>query len=161
MQYKPLRRAASINKFSIQNCSKEVANRNLIGVQPSGKALDFDSSIRWFKSSHPSHYMGVQLSWESTCPASRGSWVRIPSSPPSFGFHLPKTAKTWIRTQLPPTHRGMWLVAKRYIKLAKQVHFNIAPQLSWLEHLTVMDWCKKHFSNFWSQLNNIFMLIFI
>ena len=28
--------------------------------------------------------MGVQLSWESTCPASRGSWVRTPSSPPIF-----------------------------------------------------------------------------
>ena len=30
--------------------------------------------------------MGVQLSWESTCPASRGSWVRIPSSPPVTFF---------------------------------------------------------------------------
>ena len=29
--------------------------------------------------------MGVQLSWESTCPASRGSRVRIPSSPPQTG----------------------------------------------------------------------------
>ena len=28
--------------------------------------------------------MGVQLSWENTCPASRGSWVRIPSSPPGM-----------------------------------------------------------------------------
>ena len=26
-----------------------------IGVSPSGKATDFDSVIRWFKSSHPSH----------------------------------------------------------------------------------------------------------
>ena len=26
-----------------------------IGVSPSGKAQDFDSCIRWFKSSHPSH----------------------------------------------------------------------------------------------------------
>ena len=26
--------------------------------------------------------MGVWLSWESICPASRGSWVRTPSSPP-------------------------------------------------------------------------------
>ena len=27
----------------------------LIGVSPSGKAPDFDSGIRWFKSSYPSH----------------------------------------------------------------------------------------------------------
>ena len=26
-----------------------------IGVSPSGKAMDFDSIIRWFESSHPSH----------------------------------------------------------------------------------------------------------
>lgn len=26
----------------------------IIGVSPSGKALDFDSSIRWFKSNYPS-----------------------------------------------------------------------------------------------------------
>ena len=26
-----------------------------IGVSPSGKARDFDSRIRWFESSHPSH----------------------------------------------------------------------------------------------------------
>ena len=32
---------------------------------------------------HYAFITGVQLSWESTCPASRGSWVRIPSSPPN------------------------------------------------------------------------------
>ena len=26
-----------------------------VGMSPSGKAPDFDSGIRWFKSSHPSH----------------------------------------------------------------------------------------------------------
>ena len=26
-----------------------------VGVSPSGKAMDFDSIIRWFESSHPSH----------------------------------------------------------------------------------------------------------
>ena len=32
-----------------------------IGVSPSGKALDFDSSIRRFKSCHPSHEKSVFL----------------------------------------------------------------------------------------------------
>ena len=31
----------------------------LIGVSPSGKAQDFDSCIRWFKSIHPSHKKAV------------------------------------------------------------------------------------------------------
>ena len=30
-----------------------------IGMSPSGKALDFDSSIRQFKSGHPSHKRGT------------------------------------------------------------------------------------------------------
>ena len=39
-------------------------------------------NIFTFHSSLLPHLMGVQLSWESTCPASRGSRVRFPSSPP-------------------------------------------------------------------------------
>ncbi len=27
-----------------------------IGMSPSGKATDFDSVMRWFESSHPSHF---------------------------------------------------------------------------------------------------------
>ncbi len=32
--------------------------KNKIGMSPSGKALDFDSSIRRFESCHPSHFKG-------------------------------------------------------------------------------------------------------
>ena len=28
----------------------------IVGMSPSGKAQDFDSCIRWFESSHPSHF---------------------------------------------------------------------------------------------------------
>ena len=31
---------------------------NNVGMSPSGKALDFDSSIRRFESCHPSHFIG-------------------------------------------------------------------------------------------------------
>ncbi len=32
-----------------------IYRRVVIGVWPSGKATDFDSVIRWFESSYPSH----------------------------------------------------------------------------------------------------------
>ena len=42
-----------------------VVNDN-IGMSPSGKALDFDSSIRQFKSGHPSQHKGVP-NWVPLC----------------------------------------------------------------------------------------------
>ena len=38
-----------------------------IGVSPSGKAQDFDSCIRWFKSSYPS-YMPMWWKWYTRQP---------------------------------------------------------------------------------------------
>ena len=62
-------------------------------MSPSGKAPDFDSGIRRFKSCHPSHklrgdctrvsqFMTRELSWQSNCLLSSGSGVRIPGGSP-------------------------------------------------------------------------------
>ena len=54
-----------------------------IGLQPSGKATDFDSVMRWFESSQPSHFAEV-VQWQNTTLPRWGSRVRIPSSAPRF-----------------------------------------------------------------------------
>ena len=37
----------------------------IIGVQPSGKARDFDSLMRWFESSYPSYYLPAWRNWQT------------------------------------------------------------------------------------------------
>ena len=82
--------------------------------------------------------MGVQLSWESTCPASRGSWVRFPSSPPKAKDERDTPKLTWahssggqsarlisarsvVRVHLsPPTHRKQTARKRKFCVLAKR-----------------------------------------
>ena len=87
--------------------------------------------------------MGVQLSWESTCPASRGSGVRTPSPPPYGRLvkrlrHRPFTAVTRVRfpyrlpygslvqlVRTPPCHGGgqrfKSAMSRQYSSLAQLV----------------------------------------
>ena len=103
MQYKPPNEAASINKFSIQNCSKEVANRN-IGSQPKWlghRTLTPAVQVRVLET-QPDGF--IAQFWESIRPASGRSWVRPPLDPPIVIPPQITTAKTWIfPIQLPPT----------------------------------------------------------
>ena len=81
MQYKSPNEVASINKFSIQNCSKEVANRN-IGSQPKWlghRTLTPAVQVRVLET-QPDGF--IAQFWESTGPANQRSWVRPPLDPP-------------------------------------------------------------------------------
>ena len=59
---------------------KALASQSVIGVSPSGKARDFDSRIRRFKSCHPSHYGPLAQSAEHVTfnhgvPGSNLGWI--------------------------------------------------------------------------------------
>ena len=58
-------------------------NLLLMGCRQAVKAPDFDSGIRWFKSSHPSHgplaQMVEHLTFNQGVPGSNPGWTTIPA----------------------------------------------------------------------------------
>ena len=85
-----------------------LASQCFIGVSPSGKARDFDSRTRRFKSCHPSHYGPLAQSAEHVTfnhgvPGSNLGWITtpnrickkyltyIPSGSNAVGIAMPKT----------------------------------------------------------------------